>query len=72
MGRFLLFINNSRCFTSKTRWHEALPDAMENSRLSPACTPVKFASNRLVVYHSALAGEVDERFKSHAWKACVG
>ena len=23
-------------------------------------------------YDGGLAGEVDERFKSHAWKACVG
>ena len=23
-------------------------------------------------YDVRLAGEVDERFKSHAWKACVG
>ena len=23
-------------------------------------------------YNARLRGEVDERFKSHAWKACVG
>jgi hypothetical protein len=23
-------------------------------------------------YNSGLRGEVDERFKSHAWKACEG
>jgi hypothetical protein len=25
-----------------------------------------------VCYNSAPAGEMDERFKSHAWKACIG
>jgi hypothetical protein len=25
-----------------------------------------------VSYNLGLAGEVDERFKSHAWKACEG
>ena len=32
----------------------------------------KFASNRQLVYHLTPFGEVDERFKSHAWKACLG
>ena len=25
-----------------------------------------------IAYNTGLHGEVDERFKSHAWKACVG
>jgi hypothetical protein len=39
----------------------------------PHQQPTNFAPPSLAIgYDGRLAGEVDERFKSHAWKACVG
>ena len=42
----------------------------------PGATPCSWGPKRVSAartdYNCGLRGEVDERFKSHAWKACVG
>ena len=39
----------------------------------PSCHGVGAAmGHQLMGYNGKIPGEVDERFKSHAWKACVG
>ena len=47
----------------------ALPPDFDPFRIP---SPQGAGTNARVCYNPRLAGEMDERFKSHAWKACLG
>src|ERR1700676_3824542 len=54
--------------------HEAKASArlFDCIALSTSSSPQGAGTDARVCYNPRLAGEMDERFKSHAWKACLG